>query len=1082
MKNNYIIVYIFFFAFPNQIWSQNNNIRFENITTDQGLSQSSVTTIYQDKKGFLWFGTIDGLNRYDGNRFKIFKYIPGDSSSISRSFIWDICEDDEGNIWVGTEGGLNKFNKDTETFTRFVENHNTKNSISNNHIRKIHLDKNGLLWIATENGLNIYNHKKNSFKIYKNEPPNKLSLSNNSIRTIYEDGEGNIWIGTDNGLNLFNSKKETFQRYMHNDANPNSMSMSSCYSICEDKNGFLWIGTQNGGLKKFDKKTNKFKHYKYDPKNSFSINNNFVRALVVDKSGTLWVGTFGGGLGKYDPIYDRFIRYQNDPDNQTSLSGNSIYKIIEDNSGILWLGTAYGGISKYDKWKNQFEFYTIRSQHKNLFSSNATCFYEDVHDKGKFIWIGTWSGLVLFDRERHEFKFYVNNQNDKFSISNNIVRSINKDTHGTLWIGTDDGLNRFNKNEGKFYRYFNNPRDLHSISDNMIKSILVDHTGEIWVGSNSSIIDKYDYVHNRFVHYVNDIPASRNSKFNIIRVLIETQDGDILAGSDEGGVSILDRTKGKFIQYIHSHSEGTVRITNDRVLTLFQNNYGLWIGTGGGGLNCYDPIKKKVTVISEKDGLMSSSVHSILEDKQGNLWLSTRNGISKIDLTQKSIFNFFAQDGLINNEFHVNSFCYSLTGEIFFGGIKGFNSFWPEKIIYNTSIHPIIFTDIQLLNKSIPINKPIDGRIILTKSLTEQKEITLSYKDEVFFIEFLSLDYSNPDKIQYSYFLEGYDKFWNNIGNRHYATYTKIPPGKYTLYVKASNQNSAWNSPGVSLQINITSPFWDTLWFKLFAASVSVGILLLGYKIRTRRIIAANRDLEQRVSKRTAQLEFANKELEAFSYSVSHDLRAPLRAINAYSNIFKEEYENKVDDEGRRLLDVIVSNSVRMGNLISELLEFSRASRTELKKQIFDVEKTVNTVINELVENTNRSKSEIKIHPLAQMYGDQSLMKQVWQNLISNALKFTSKTPHPEIEIGCLTEGEKEIYYIKDNGAGFNQEYAHKLFGVFQRLHNDSEYAGTGAGLAIVQRIIQRHNGQVWATGEINKGATFYFSISQKED
>ena len=499
-------------------------------------------------------------------------------------------------------------------------------------------------------------------------------------------------------------------------------------------------------------------------------------------------------------------------------------------------------------------------------------------------------------------------------------------------------------------------------------------------------------------------------------------------------------------------------------------------------MNCYDPIKKEVTVISEKDGLISSSVHSILEDKKGNLWLSTRNGISKIDLTQKRIFNFYAHDGLINNEFHVNSFCYSLTGEIFFGGIKGFNSFWPEKIIYKTFIPPIVFTDIQLFNKSIPINKPVDGRVILTKSITEQKEITLSYKDEVFSIEFLLLDYSNPDKIQYSYFLEGYDKFWNNIGNRHYATYTKIPSGKYILYVKAFNQNGVWNSPEISLQIKITPPFWATLWFKFLAASILIGILLLGYKIRTRRIIAINRELEKRVSERTAQLEFTNKELEAFSYSVSHDLRAPLRAINAYSKIFKEEYDNKVDDEGRRLLDVIASSSVKMGNLISELLEFSRASRTELKKQFIDVEMIVNTVINELLENTNRSKNEIKIHSLAQMYGDQSLMKQVWQNLISNAIKFSSKIPNPEIEIGCWTEGVSKIYYVKDNGAGFNQEYVHKLFGVFQRLHSDREFAGTGAGLAIVQRIIQRHNGHVWAIGEINKGATFYFSIPQRED
>ena len=454
-------------------------------------------------------------------------------------------------------------------------------------------------------------------------------------------------------------------------------------------------------------------------------------------------------------------------------------------------------------------------------------------------------------------------------------------------------------------------------------------------------------------------------------------------------------------------------------------------------------------------------------------------GLTKFDPQSESFRNYTIYDGLQSNEFHVNSACKSITGEIFFGGTNGFNIFKPKNLKQNTNTPQIVLTDFQLFNVSVPIGPGADERNILQASISETGKIDLSYYDEVFSFEFAALDFTVPNKNMYTYMMEGFEKHWNYVGNRHYATYTKLSPGKYTFRVKGSNNSGTWNEAGTSLEITIAPPFWETWWFRSFLVVAVAGSLITGYKIRTGRIRAHNRRLQLNVQERTAQLEASNKALESFAYSVSHDLRAPLRAISGYSSILIEDYRDMFNEEGKRLCSIVCDEAKRMAVLIDDLLEFSRISRSSMNMTMIEMTELAETVYRELTAQEMRERITLQLHQLPKAYGDPILIRQVWLNLLSNAIKYSSKKEIATIDIDGSYNENEVIYKVQDSGSGFDMRYAAKLFGVFQRLHSIQEFDGTGVGLAIVQSIVNRHGGRVWAEGEVDKGATFYFSLPQ---
>jgi ligand-binding sensor domain-containing protein/signal transduction histidine kinase len=1057
-------------------------LRFERLSTENGLIQSSVLTVCQDHTGFLWIGTYDGVARYDGFHFRSFKHRATDSTSISQNLIRHIFEDHLGVLWFATENGLCRFDRAKETFTSYLADPKSSRSISNNHVRRIYEDRSGTLWIATEDGLNRYDREHGSFLQYRSEPGNPTSLANSFIRTVLEGIEGTFYVGTSSGLDILDRSTGVCSHMQNIPGDPNSLSDNAVVCLLEDRSGSLWVGTQHGGLNRLDRGSKRFVRYRFEFSEPSSIRSDYVSQMMQDRSGEIWIATYGGGLERYDHTTDSFVHFQNTPSDPTSISSNMCYCLFEDRSGIIYIGTDFGGISTIDRRKNRFSWHSHDPGDSwSLNNDNVNAVYEDPSDNGKTLWIGTaGGGLSRFDRKSETFSSYRHDPEEPSSLSDDVVRCITKDYRGYLWVGTNNGLNRFDPVTRQCVRYFFDPLDPQSLRHNSILSICEDRTQTLWIGTGRGGLEQFDREHNRFIHHQKEpgTPGSLND--NQVWCILEDHTGTLWIGTNDGGLNRLDAARRTFTHYTNDASDST-SISDNKVLCLCEDSNGiLWIGTAGGGLNRFVPSEGRFTHYVEEDGLVSNTVHSIVEDLKGNLWITSPRGIGKLDPRREIFVSYDARDGVQNSEFHVNAACRSLTGELFMGGINGLSSFVPDRLEPNVAIPPIVITDIQLFNRSVLPGKEIDGRIILDSSITETRTLRLSYLDEVFSIEFAALDFASPDRNQYAYRMDGFDKEWNLIGNRHFATYTRLPPGEYVFRVKGSNNSGLWNEAGVELLITIGPPFWLTWWFKALVLLLAVSSLAIAYMTRTRRMRRRTRDLEQRVQERTSQLKAANDELEAFTYSVSHDLRAPLRAIDGFCQILVEDYNQALDGEGQKVISVVRKETLRMAQLIDDLLTFSRLGRVELHHSTIDMTALASLVFDEITTSEQRERIDFAIGRMPDAVGDPALIRQVWANLLSNAVKFSSKKPRAVIRIDGNEVNGEYTYTIKDNGAGFPEAYVDKLFGVFQRLHKLSEFEGTGVGLAIVRRLVQGHGGRVWASGVVDEGATFSFSLPKE--
>jgi len=837
-------------------YAQNNTITFQRISLEQGLSESIVTSIIQDSRGFIWFGTQDGLNVYDGYGFTVIRNDPNNPNSLSYNQIETIYEDKSGWLWIGTfNGGLNKHDPHKGQFIRYQNNPNDPNSLSNDIVRAIYEDRTGVFWIGTERGLNKLipgapgNEEDISFIHYQHDPNDPNSLTHNTVRAICEDREGTLWIGTDDGLNklALNSPGDsdeiavpTFIHYKHHPNNPNSLSHNMVTVIYEDKQGTLWIGTDNG-LNKFVRDSLEngarasspiFIRYQYDPNNPNSLSHNEIYSIYEDQSGVLWIGTNGGGLNKFDRENELFTHYQNDSRDPTSLSYNEIRSIYEDRSGILWIGTYGGGINKVDKGKKQFLHYKPDPDNPN--SLNEEIIWSIYEDRSGILWIGTHGGgLNKFDRQLNRFTYYQHDPNDPSSLSNDMVRLVYEDRSGVLWLGTHGGgLNKLDRETEKFISFQHDPGNPNSLSHNEIRAIYEDRSGVLWIGTrggglNKLILGKDEDTPPNFIHY-RHAPDNPNSISNdFIRAIHEDRSGRFWIGTQGGGLNKFDRITETFTHYKVNTNDSN-SLSNDYVFGIHEDTSGiLWLGTYGGGLNEFDPDKETFTTYTVKDGLPNDVVYGILEDDQGYSWLSTNYGLSKFDPKKKTFKNYNVSDGLQSNEFNGGSYFKSESGELFFGGINGINAFYPENIKDNPYIPPVVVTEFSKLNQVIEFDKPI----------SEVKEIKLSYRDYIFSFEFAALDYTMPEKNQYAYKMEGLDKDWiYTESNKRFANYTTLAPGKYIFRVKGSNNDGIWNEQGTSIEITITPPFWQTWWFQTLSVLFVIGIAYMLYRRRLKNV------------------------------------------------------------------------------------------------------------------------------------------------------------------------------------------------------------------------------------------------------
>lgn len=859
-------------------FSQKEDIQFEHLSMKDGLSMNPVMAITQDSKGFLWFGSQDGLNKYDGYRFEVFKTRDNDTNSISDNFITSLCSDKVGKLWIGTLRGLNVYNPNTNSFKRF---NNTSANFTCTKIYCLYKDRSGLIWIGTEKGLALFDAVKEEFLpvnsmfkgmsdlrekgilcisqdkkgnfwlgttsgLIKYEPSTaevknyyataKNGLSNNIVLSFHEDKEGTIWIGTLEGLNKLDVKSETFSYHyfkkqteqLTSTQKNNAVEGVNIYSIVnnyggntircilESDDGLLWIGTDME-LIIFNPKNGSFINYKKDLINPNGINDHFIRSMYVDRSRNLWIGTLGNGLNKTNLKPKKFKHYQKKINNHFSLSENYVRAICEDNTGAIWVGTLVGGLNKYNTTSDSFYHYqkTAAFSPRSINDNNIWSVCYDKAVNG--LWIGTNNGLDFLDLKTNLFRHYYHSESDETSISDNTIRNVFIDHKGDLWCGTENGLNKFNRKKQSFTSY--TPQN-SGISDPTVWKIVEDRNGIFWLATNDGL-NAFNPSTQKFTHY------KKNDK-------------------DETSLS------------------------HNGVRSLFiDSDNTLWVGTQN-GLNRFDENTKSFKRYLEKDGLPNSFIYAIVEDKNKCLWISSNKGISCFKKADNTFQNYDVFDGLQDFEFNTNACFYSSKGQMYFGGPNGLNVFDPSKFRLNSFIAPVAFTSVKILDKEYP-----------GIAASEIREITLTYKENILYFEFSALDFTNPSRNKYMFKMEGFNENWVNAGNVRFINYTNLNPGEYTFRVKGSNSDGVWNLQEISIKVIVTPPFWKTTWFYSLCVIVVILGIFLFIRYRTQKLTKDKLLLERKVTERTAQVEMQRSELEQKNKDITDSINYAKRIQSA---------------------------------------------------------------------------------------------------------------------------------------------------------------------------------------------------------
>ncbi len=867
-------------------------LRFDAIGIEQGLSQSSVRVVFQDSRGFLWFGTEDGLNRYDGYNFKVFKRDPDNANSISDGWINAITEDQDGYLWIGTRlGGLNRYDPVSRRFTHYQHRKGDLTSLNDNHITSLLVDKDNQLWVGTMSGLSRFVPESQTFHHfpyvvipqpsvdgeYPGSPdpvvPTPISpsiepdvvtqgekLSGKVVSALFQDSTGRLWVGTsDGGLNGYDSQAGLFNYYQPAIDDPSSISHISITSITEDVNGQLWIGTRKG-LNRFNPATGQFVRFAHEQEDSRTISSDTIHIVNVDASGNLWVGT-SNGLDRLEKDRSRFVHYQHNPAFQRSLSNNYILSIYEDRGGVLWFGTYGGGVNRYDRALDKFSYYRHDPSDPQSLSGNFI-FPIHVDNKG-FAWIGTQGeGLNRFLWRTGEIARYTSDPSDPESLGSNWITTIYEDSENILWIGTNNGLDNFNPvhNTAKHYRA--DPANPQGISADLIYSIFEDSKKQLWIGTFAGL-DRFDRTTETFTHFRPNADDQTTLSGNKPFIIHEDGDGFLWVGTAENGLNRMDPQTNLFTRYRHDPNDPN-SLSSDSILSIYQDTKGrLWIGTAGAGLNLYQPESDSFKHYVEKDGLPNGFIYGILEDDLGRLWMSTNFGIARFDPDTETFRNFDSGDGLQSNEFNSSAYAKGLDGEFYFGGVNGLTVFHPRNITDSQYLPQVALTSLNQEDQSIAI----------ATSVETVKNITLTYPQNSFEFEFTALSFNQPGKNQYAYTLEGFDTNWHFIGTKRNGRYTNLPGGSYTLLLKAANSDGVWNESPTRVSVTVIPPFWQTTWFRVLLGLSAVLAVVSGVRLRTKTIHDRNRQLERLVRERTSALETRNQEIQALYQADERILR-----------------------------------------------------------------------------------------------------------------------------------------------------------------------------------------------------------------
>jgi signal transduction histidine kinase/ligand-binding sensor domain-containing protein/DNA-binding response OmpR family regulator len=1058
--------------------AQSQQYKFKQLDINNGLSHNTIRCFYKDTQGFIWIGTVAGLNRFDGNSIRIFTNIPNDSTSLSDNEILKIFEDPEGNIWLNTWASDNIYDPLTERFSHNTEAYLNRYSIPRGHVSDIKRDGNGNFWFIHERGIFKYSPSTRVTTNFKHNPLDTLSIHSNIVSSAGDDKNGNLWLIHDDGvLECLNAKTgsviyRNFVLYNRQDKK------DLVFNLFVDRDGDLWIyrSNNNQGVFYFNSKN---KTSSQISKNGarYKLNNDIVRGVVEDDQGVIWIATDHGGINLIDKDRDEVSYLLHNPEDERSIIQNSVNALYKDNAGFIWAGTYKNGVSYYHENLIRFKLFTHNITSRLPFN-DINCFEEDY--KGN-LWLGTnGGGLIYYDRANNSFTSYVSQSTNENSLSSNVIVSLCLDHENKLWIGTFfGGLNSF---DGKnFKRYKHRDANAKSIADDSIWEILEDNEGNLWIGTLEHGLDRFDRNTNSFVHFKT---GSINSvRANYVPSMVLDDDNNLWIGTGNG-LEMLDRKSGNFIQYLHKQGDAK-SLSHNRIVSLLKDKRGLlWIGTRE-GLNVFNPKKKEFRLFTEKEGLPSNTIHTLLEDNTGNIWIGTPNGLSNLMLTldknltiQSFEFrNYDESDGLQGKQFNEGAAFKTKSGELLFGGSNGFNAFRGDEININTRVPSVVLTDFLLFNKHVRTNETINGQLVLDTAISKTKSVVLKHNQNVFTIEFSTLDFLHPEKNKYKYKLEGFNKEWLNADSKsRKVTYTNLDPGEYIFKVIASNNDGLWNDKGLQLSITVLPPFWKSgIAFFIYVLILLGALLLARQMLLQRERMKFQIEQERHEAHRMHELDVMKTK---FFTNVSHEFRTPLTLI---LTPLEKLLKNTKDQDLHTHLQLIFRNARRLLNLVNQLLDLRRIEVQELKynPSTGDIIKFIHDIAHSFSDLSEKKNVTLQFesdpeHLETQF--DRDKLERILFNLLSNALKFTPEGGLVSVLVyyDSVLKDRLEIK-VKDNGIGIPADKQQKVFERFFQsdLPKDMVNQGSGIGLSITSEFVKIHGGSISLESEVGKGSCF---------
>jgi len=1022
----------------------------------------------------MWFGTDDGLNKFDGQHFTIYRHKVGDASSIASSDILDLHEDRAGNLWIGTRSGLVRYDREKDAFQNFKETETIP-------ITSISSDANQHIWVANYEGLSILDVKTGKFSSLALKRKEDQRVVNQAVLQLYRDRKMQIWMGTRTGLYQYNPKEQVLEHFAHSAENPSSLSGNYISSIAEDVQGNIWVGTTEG-LSMLMPNGKEFINYHHHSTDKSSLSSNIVYTIATDTEGKLWIGT-EEGLDILEPVKGKISRVERTARNQYSLVGKSVKCVFVDNQGVFWIATFRGGVNKYDK---NLAFFNLRQSNafdpSGLSASVVTSFVEGENGG---IYVGTdGGGLHLFDPATSAFRHLpMGCATDGRHLS---ILAMEKRA-AEIWIGTYlNGLFILNTQTGQCQQ-LKAGTSSSSISGNDIFCLKVDSKGNVWIGTNGEGVTFYDHEKKIFVHHNSSQVEKSDIPLNgYIRAIEEDRQGNIWIGSSGSGIAVYNPLTGssKMLNKVNSV------LPSDNITALFSGHDGVvWIGTAGGGLTRYSENGSMVS-FSEENGLSNGVVYKILEDQNRKIWLSTNKGISSFDPATEKFKNYSHYNGIQRSPFVLGAGLKVRDGRLFFGGTDGFNYFDPQTLHANKSVPKVVLTDLKVSNQSV---QPA-GNAPIHQHISVAKEIQLDYKQN-FSLSFVALNFSSPHENRYFYQLENFDKDWNSVGQTTTAVYTNLDPGEYVFKVKAASDAGEWTTPVSSIKITVYPPFWLTYYaYALYVLAAGSILLLIRHrgiqKLKARFAIEQERlqvqqliEQERRESERLH--EFDQMKIK-FLTNLSHEFRTPISLImGPVQQLIQQETSNPRN----RQLQMIKRNARRLLNLVNQLLDFRNIKEQKLQATEGDFIAFVREVAESFKDLADRKGIHFAFKSHVGDYFtffDQNKVERILFNLLSNAFKFTLEGGEVCLEIKALDNKEGLEVRLADSGIGMEEDVKEKIFDRFFQSETQGAILnqGSGIGLSIAKEFVKMHGGTIEVESIAGKGSIFilHFPFNRTEN